>query len=56
MLRRKILAAAAAAVITTLGATAALADITILAWPGGPAEVALRKVVDQYKVAITFIV
>lgn len=48
MLKTKILAAAAAAFALTLGATTALADITILAWPGGPAEVALRKVVDQY--------
>ena len=48
MLKTKFLAAATAALISTLGATAALADFTILAWPGGPAEVALRKVVDQY--------
>lgn len=48
MLRKGILTAAAAAVISTVGATAALADFTILAWPGGPAEAALRKVVDQY--------
>ena len=48
MLGTKIMAAAAAAFISIIGTTAALADITILAWPGGPAEVALRKVVDQY--------
>ena len=44
----KLLAAAGAALIAATLSTAALADITILAWPGGPAEAALRKVVDKY--------
>ncbi len=48
MLKSRILAAAGAAIITAAVSTAALADITILAWPGGPAETALRKVVDKY--------
>ena len=48
MLKSGILAAAGAALITAAVSTAALADITILAWPGGPAETALRKVVDKY--------
>jgi multiple sugar transport system substrate-binding protein len=48
MWKKRILAAAAAAVMSTLGATAAFADFTILAWPGGPAEGALRKVVAKY--------
>ncbi|MEQ9688827.1 MAG: extracellular solute-binding protein [Bauldia litoralis] len=48
MLKSGILAAAGAAIITAAVSTAALADITILAWPGGPAETALRKVVDTY--------
>jgi multiple sugar transport system substrate-binding protein len=52
MLKTKILAAAAAAMLSALSATAALADFTILAWPGGPAEAALRKVVDQYNATI----
>lgn len=48
MLRSGILAAGAAIIASVLTASAALADITILAWPGGPAEAALRKVVDNY--------
>ena len=44
----KLLAAASAALVAATLSTAALADITILAWPGGPAEAALRKVVDKY--------
>nr|WP_244521417.1 sugar ABC transporter substrate-binding protein [Bauldia litoralis] len=34
--------------LSALTANAALADITILAWPGGPEETALRKIVDNY--------
>ena len=37
MLKGKIVAAAAAALISNIRPTAALADVTILAWPGGPA-------------------
>ncbi len=48
MKRSGILAACAAIVGGVLTATSAFADITILAWPGGPAETALRKVVDSY--------
>jgi len=48
MLKKGLLAAAAAAVISTLGATTALADFTILAWPGGPAEAALRSQLDGH--------
>ncbi|MCB1489744.1 MAG: sugar ABC transporter substrate-binding protein, partial [Bauldia sp.] len=44
----RILSLAGAAVLSAALSTAALADITILAWPGGPAETALRKVVDKY--------
>ncbi|MCP4383638.1 MAG: extracellular solute-binding protein, partial [Hyphomicrobiales bacterium] len=44
----RIIAAAGAALISSAVATTALADITILAWPGGPAEEALRKVVAKY--------
>ncbi|MCP4383637.1 MAG: extracellular solute-binding protein [Hyphomicrobiales bacterium] len=44
----KVLAAAGAALISSAVATTAVADITILAWPGGPAEEALRKVVAKY--------
>ena len=44
----RLIAAAGAAVLSAALSTAALADITILAWPGGPAEAALRKVVDKY--------
>ena len=32
----------------TLLSISASANITVLAWPGGPAEEALRKVVDHY--------
>jgi multiple sugar transport system substrate-binding protein len=32
----------------TLISLSASANITVLAWPGGPAEEALRKVVDNY--------
>jgi ABC-type glycerol-3-phosphate transport system substrate-binding protein len=48
MLKSKLLAAAGAVVLSICATTASLADITILAWPGGPAEAALRKVVDKY--------
>ena len=34
-------------VLTLLSITAS-ANITVLAWPGGPAEEALRKVVENY--------
>lgn len=44
--RMAVIGAALAA--TVMSASAALADITILAWPGGPEETALRKIVDNY--------
>ena len=44
----KFLTMAGAAIVAGGISTAAIADITILAWPGGPAETALRKVVDKY--------
>jgi multiple sugar transport system substrate-binding protein len=37
----------AAAMLATAGA-AARADVTVLGWPGGPEEVALRATVEQY--------
>ena len=46
MLRSGVLTTGAAIVASVLTASAALADITILAWPGGPEETALRKIVD----------
>ncbi|MCX5513323.1 ABC transporter substrate-binding protein [Kaistia algarum] len=48
MLRSRILAGTAAAFAAALSASAAYADITILAWPGEPAESAFRKVLDLY--------
>lgn len=48
MLRSRILAIGAAGIATALSASVALADITILAWPGGPEETALRKIVGNY--------
>ena len=34
--------------LTFLSLSAYAANITVLAWPGGPAEGALKKVVDNY--------
>ena len=48
MLRSKFLTAGAAILATALTASTALADITILAWPGEPTETAFRKVLDLY--------
>ncbi len=39
---------AAAAFLAALGATAASAEVTVLGWPGGPEETALRAVADTY--------
>ena len=43
---KKLILLSAVALITS--GSAALADITILAWPGGEPEKALRKVVTLY--------
>ena len=40
--------AAGAALATILAGTAALADVTVLGWPGGPEEAALRKAAEAY--------
>lgn len=48
MLKTKFLALGGALVASAMAASAAFADITILAWPGGPEETALRKIVDNY--------
>ena len=39
----------------TLFTISASANITVLAWPGGPAEGALKKVVDKYNVLLFFL-
>lgn len=39
---------AAAAFLAALGGTQALAEVTVLGWPGGPEETALRAVADTY--------
>ena len=41
-------ALAAAAFLAALGGTQALAEVTVLGWPGGPEETALRAVADTY--------
>jgi len=38
----------AAALLSTLGATVASAEVTVLGWPGGPEETALRKAAETY--------
>ncbi len=48
MFRSKIMAGAGAAFAAALMSSAAYADITVLAWPGEPAESAFRKVVELY--------
>jgi multiple sugar transport system substrate-binding protein len=44
----RILAALGALWLLSAGASPALADVTVLGWPGGPEEVALRKAVEVY--------
>jgi len=39
---------AGAAMIAAMGAPAALAEVTVLGWPGGPEEAALRKAAEAY--------
>ena len=39
---------AAAAFLAAIGATQASAEVTVLGWPGGPEETALRAVADTY--------
>ncbi|SDB58482.1 ABC transporter substrate-binding protein [Bauldia litoralis] len=48
MSKLKLAVIGGALALSALTANAALADITILAWPGGPEETALRKIVDNY--------
>jgi multiple sugar transport system substrate-binding protein len=38
----------AASLVAALNFTPALADVTVLGWPGGPEETALRKAADAY--------
>jgi multiple sugar transport system substrate-binding protein len=40
--------AAGAAIFAALGISQALAEVTVLGWPGGPEEVALRKAAETY--------
>ena len=42
------LAACGALALLAFGGAAARADVTVLGWPGGPEEVALRAVVEHY--------
>ena len=37
-----------AAALLAVGAASARADVTVLGWPGGPEEVALRATVEDY--------
>jgi hypothetical protein len=39
---------AGAAFLAAIGAAQALADVTVLGWPGGPEEAALRKAAEAY--------
>ena len=39
---------AGVALLASLGASQALAEVTVLGWPGGPEETALRKAADTY--------
>ena len=39
---------AGAAFLAAIGAAQALADVTVLGWPGGPEEAALRKTAEAY--------
>lgn len=48
MLKIRAGAVGGAIAATVMSASVAFADITILAWPGGPEETALRKIVDNY--------
>jgi multiple sugar transport system substrate-binding protein len=45
---KAIFAACGALALLALGGAAALADVTVLGWPGGPEEVALRATVEDY--------
>ena len=50
---RRLLAGAALTALsaTAFSATAALADVTVLGWPGGPEETALRAAAEAYNAA-----
>ena len=37
-----------AALFAALGVTGAMAEVTVLGWPGGPEEAGLRKAADAY--------
>ena len=45
---RHLLTGAAALLATSLAAMPARAEVTVAGWPGGPEEVALRKLVETY--------
>jgi multiple sugar transport system substrate-binding protein len=47
-MKRFIRTIASAVALATLTATSALAGVTVLGWPGGPEEAALRKVIEAY--------
>jgi len=39
---------AGAAMFAAMGVSSALAEVTVLGWPGGPEEAALRKAAETY--------
>ena len=47
-MRRILQAACGAVAMLALGGASARADVTVLGWPGGPEEVALRATVEAY--------
>ena len=47
-MKRQFAALCGALGLFSLGMSAALADVTVLGWPGGPEETALRKVAEVY--------
>jgi multiple sugar transport system substrate-binding protein len=47
-MKRQFAALCGAIGFLSLGLSAALADVTVLGWPGGPEETALRKAVEVY--------
>jgi multiple sugar transport system substrate-binding protein len=42
-----------AALFAAMGATAAMAEVTVLGWPGGPEEAGLRKAAEAYNATAT---
>lgn len=47
-MKRLTLLLAGAAMFAALGISSALAEVTVLGWPGGPEEAALRKAAEAY--------